>query len=61
VRLLTFYLDKFTGDAAGFLLGLVYVLIVLFLPYGVVGTWMLRSFQWRKGWQRLLHALGLGR
>jgi len=59
VRLLTFYLDKFFGDASGFILGLVYVLMVLFVPYGVVGTWQLRSFQWRQGWKRLLGALGL--
>jgi len=59
VRLLTFYLDKWFGDASGFILGLVYVLMVLFVPYGVVGTWKLRSFQWRRGWQRLLEALSL--
>jgi branched-chain amino acid transport system permease protein len=57
LRLLTFYLDKWTGDAAGFLLGLVYVLLVMFLPYGVVGTWQLRSFQWKQGRQRLLGLL----
>jgi branched-chain amino acid transport system permease protein len=60
VRLLTFYLDKLFGDASAFVLGVVYVLIVLFLPYGVVGTWKLKSFQWRSGWQRLLHAFGIG-
>ena len=36
-----------------------YVLTALFLPYGVVGTWQLRSLQWRQGSQRLLKASGL--
>ena len=59
VRLLTFYLDKWFGDASGFILGLVYVLMVLFVPYGVVGTYKLRALHWRQGWQRLLAGLGL--
>lgn len=52
-RLLEFLLDKWFGAAASFLLGAVYVALVLFLPYGIVGTWQLRSFQIRQGWQRL--------
>ena len=50
VRLLSFYLDKWFGEASGFLIGLVYVGIVLFLPYGIVGTAKLKGFQWRAGW-----------
>ncbi len=53
-RLLEFYLDRWFGEAASFLLGLVYVLLVLFLPYGIVGTWRARSFRVRQGWDRLL-------
>jgi len=61
LRLLAFYLEKWFGTTSGFLLGMVYVLLVLFVPYGVVGTWRLRSFQWRQAWQdrmRLLRARG---
>jgi len=57
VRLLAFYFDKFLGDASGFMLGLMYILLVLFLPYGVVGTWRLRSLQWRQAWRQRLKAL----
>lgn len=42
-RLLTFFLDRYFKGSSSFLLGLVYVAIVLFLPYGIVGTWRLKS------------------
>jgi branched-chain amino acid transport system permease protein len=53
LRLLTFYFDKWFEARSGFILGLVYVALVLFVPYGIVGTWRLRRFQWRQGWRRL--------
>jgi branched-chain amino acid transport system permease protein len=53
-RLMDFYLDKWFGEAAGYILGAVYVALVLFVPYGIVGTWRLRSFQVKQGRQRLL-------
>lgn len=34
--------------------GLIFIALVLFLPYGIVGTWRLKSPSWRQGWQRLL-------
>jgi branched-chain amino acid transport system permease protein len=52
-RLLEFYLDKWFGENASFLLGLLYILIVLFLPYGIVGTWRARSPRMKEGWERL--------
>ncbi|MCD6424067.1 MAG: hypothetical protein J7L35_01045 [Anaerolineales bacterium] len=39
---------------ASFVNGTIYILIVLFLPYGIVGTWRLRSLDIRQGWKRLL-------
>jgi branched-chain amino acid transport system permease protein len=53
-RLLEYGLNKFFGEQANFLLGMVYVLIVLFLPYGIIGTWNMKSLQIRSGWQHLL-------
>lgn len=56
-RLTDFYLDKWFGEASGFILGTVYVILVLFLPYGIVGTWRLRALQIKQGRDRLLKLL----
>ncbi|MFC2028651.1 branched-chain amino acid ABC transporter permease [Chloroflexota bacterium] len=53
-RLLDYGLRRYIGESASFINGAIYVLIVLFLPYGIVGTWRLRSLQLSKGWHRLL-------
>lgn len=53
-KLLDYNLDKQFGESASFLIGVVYILLVLFLPYGIVGTWRLRSLNIREGWQRLV-------
>jgi hypothetical protein len=37
------------------------MLIVIFLPFGIVGTLRARSFQWRAGWQRWMHLLSVRR
>lgn len=60
-RLLEFYLDRWFGESANFLLGIVYVLLVLFVPYGIVGTWQARSFRIREGWERLVGLVSGGR
>jgi branched-chain amino acid transport system permease protein len=52
-RLLEFYLDKWFGGASGLLIGAVYVGLVLYLPFGIVGTWRARSFRIREGRARL--------
>jgi len=41
-----------------FINGAIYVAIVLFLPYGIVGTWRLKSVNMREGWDRLLGIFG---
>ncbi|MFW6096706.1 MAG: branched-chain amino acid ABC transporter permease, partial [Chloroflexota bacterium] len=58
-RLMSFYLDRWFGVAASFLLGAIYVGIVLFIPYGIVGTWRAKAVERRRGWKKLLKILGL--
>jgi branched-chain amino acid transport system permease protein len=52
-RLLQFYLDKWFGATATLLIGMTYVAIVLFLPFGIVGTWRAKSFRVKEGRERL--------
>jgi branched-chain amino acid transport system permease protein len=53
-RLLDFGLRRYLGESASFINGAVYVAFVLFIPYGIVGTWRLKSLQIKQGWERLL-------
>lgn len=56
-KLLDFGLRRQLGESASFINGAIYVAIVLFLPYGIVGTWLLKSPQIKNGWDRLLKLL----
>ncbi len=53
-RLLTFGLERFFGENSTLLIGLMYVLIVMFLPYGLVGTWQQRRPDIQRGRERLM-------
>ncbi len=44
-RLMEFYLLKWFGEAGSYVLGAVYVALVLFVPYGIIGTWRQRFFR----------------
>jgi branched-chain amino acid transport system permease protein len=52
-RLLDFGLRRYVGESASFINGAIYVAFVLFIPFGIVGTWRLRSLQMKEGWKRL--------
>jgi branched-chain amino acid transport system permease protein len=53
-RLLDYGLRRYIGESASFINGAIYVAIVLFLPYGIVGTWRLKSISMKQGWEQLL-------
>ena len=53
-RLLDFGLRRYIGESASFISGAIYVAFVLFIPFGIVGTWRLKSIQWKQGWSRWL-------
>ncbi|MDJ0752118.1 MAG: branched-chain amino acid ABC transporter permease [Ardenticatenaceae bacterium] len=44
-RLLEYYLERWFGPSASFLLGLIYIGLVFFLPYGIIGTWHISGFR----------------
>lgn len=52
-RLLDFGLRRYIGESASFINGAIYVAFVLFIPFGIVGTWRMKSFQIKQGWERL--------
>jgi branched-chain amino acid transport system permease protein len=57
-RLLDFGLRRYVGESASFINGAIYVAFVLFIPFGIVGTWRLKSLQIKQGWKRLLQMFG---
>lgn len=50
LRLLDFTLRRFIGESAVLITGAIYVVFVLFVPYGIVGTLKLRQLSMKKGW-----------
>jgi branched-chain amino acid transport system permease protein len=52
-RLLQFYLDKWFGGASDLLIGTIYVVLVLYLPFGIVGTWRAKKLRIEEGRRRL--------
>ncbi|MDD5368362.1 MAG: branched-chain amino acid ABC transporter permease [Anaerolineaceae bacterium] len=60
-KMLDFGLTRYLGESASFISGAIYVAIVLFLPFGIVGTWRQKSFHLKEGWRRLRARLGPGK
>ncbi len=53
-RFLDYGLRRLIGESASFVTGAIYVIFVLFIPYGIVGTWQLKKLDWKNGWQQLM-------
>jgi branched-chain amino acid transport system permease protein len=51
VHLLGYWLNRLFGPTWVLLFGITFILIVVFLPYGVVGTVQARSWRWRAAWR----------
>jgi branched-chain amino acid transport system permease protein len=60
LQLLGYWLNIIFGPQWPLIIGVVYILLVLFLPYGIVGTWQLRRNDLVAGWARLVKPLALG-
>jgi len=57
LQLLGYLLNLWLGSVWQLVFGLIYILLVLFVPYGIVGTWQQRSLQIQAGWDRLIRML----
>ena len=60
-RLLSFIFEREFGEISQVIIGMLYVLIVLYLPYGIVGTWKLKSFEIEEGRKKLMKLIGLNK
>ncbi len=59
-QLLGYWLNATFGPRWPLIIGVIYILLVLFVPYGIVGTWQLRRNDMRAGWARLIRPLRTG-
>lgn len=57
MQLIGQYFDQWFGPRWPLVFGLVFIALVMFLPYGIVGTWRQKKAGIRNGWERLLSLL----
>lgn len=51
LELLGYVLNSWLGSVWQLVFGLIYILLVLFVPYGIVGTWRAKQFDWQAVWK----------
>jgi branched-chain amino acid transport system permease protein len=49
------FLYNWFGARWPLVFGLIFILIVLFVPYGIVGTWKMKQFDIKQSWQRFIN------
>ncbi len=54
LQLLGYFLNIWFGPRWPLIFGVVFIVIVLFLPYGIVGTWRRRGVSWKQVWRERL-------
>lgn len=54
LELLGYLLNSWLGSIWQLVFGIIYVFLVLFLPFGFVGTWRARNVAWRAAWNERL-------
>lgn len=54
MEILGHFLYDWFGPRWPLVFGIMFVLIVLFIPYGIVGTWRMQSLNIKNGWNRFL-------
>lgn len=57
LELLGHWLNNTFGPRWPLIFGILFVVIILFIPQGLVGAWQQRALSRREGWQRLLKPL----
>ena len=59
-QLLGYWLNATFGPRWPLIIGTIYILLVLFVPYGIVGTWKLRRNAYRAGTERIFPHMNPG-
>jgi branched-chain amino acid transport system permease protein len=57
MQLIGQFFDQWFGPRWPLVFGLVFIILVVFLPYGIVGTWRSKKAGFKDGWSRLLKTL----